>query len=250
MENENKAVPIGAALVVVVIGAGVYLYQFASRTPAPAAPPAPAQASSAQVPAAPAAEPLPKLEESDAFIRGKAAALSSDPAFAGWLKTDDLIPRFAAAANMISRGRVPKDGLSFLAPHRKFSVRRHDGVVTADPRGFARYDAAADAVGSVDAAAAAAFFRKYKPLFQEAYQQLGEQKGDVQDAVLKAIGELRGAPAVPGDAPLKEKGLVYAFADDALERLSPAQKQLLRMGPRNEKKIQDKLGEFARALAP
>jgi hypothetical protein len=250
MDNENKAVPIGAALAVVVIGAGIYLYQFASRTPAPAAAPPLSQPASAQAPAAAPAEPLPKLEDSDAFIRGKAAPLSSDPAFAGWLKTDDLIPRFAAAANMIARGKVPKDGLSFLAPHRKFAVRRRGGVVTADPKSFARYDAAADAIGSVDAAAAAALFRKCEPLFQEAYQQLGEQKGDVRDAVLKAIGELRGAPAAPGDAPLKEKGLVYAFADDALERLSPAQKQLLRMGPRNEKKIQDKLGEFARVLAP
>jgi hypothetical protein len=247
VEEDNKAVGIGSALLVVVIGAGIYFYKFAAPAPPPAAPPPVESASAAAAPGA-AAEPLPKLEDSDAFIRTKAASLSSDPEFAGWLKTDDLIPRFAAAVSMIGRGRVPKDGLSFLAPHRKFSVRRNGETITIDPRGYARYDAAADAVGSIDAAAAAALFRKYKPLFQEAYQALGERKGDVADAVESAVRELQKAPIVEGAVRLKEKGLVYAYADDSLERLSPAQKQIMRMGPKNQRKIQDKLSELVRAL--
>jgi DUF3014 family protein len=41
---------------------------------------------------------------------------------------------------------------------------------------------------------------------------------------------------------------VYAYVDDSLERLSPAQKQLLRMGPKNQATIQAKLREFTLAL--
>jgi hypothetical protein len=42
--------------------------------------------------------------------------------------------------------------------------------------------------------------------------------------------------------------VLYQFTDPRLERLSGAQKQLLRMGPRNVRIVQDKLREVARAL--
>ena len=47
---------------------------------------------------------------------------------------------------------------------------------------------------------------------------------------------------------LKMSGIVYAYADPRLEGLSPAQKQLLRMGPENVKAIQAKLREIAAVL--
>ena len=246
MDNDNKAVGIGTALLIVAIGAGLYFYKFASPPPAPAASPA-VQPPAAAPETAPSAA-LPKLEESDGFVRGKAAALSSNPAFASWLKTDDLVARFAAAVSLIGQGRVPKDGLSFLAPHKKFPVRKTGETVMLDPRGYARYDAAAAAVGSIDAAAAARLFLEIKPLLQQAYLGLGEKNGDVQDAFARAAGVLLKTPSVEGKIALKEKGIVYAYMDDSLESLSPAQKQLLRMGPKNVALIQDKLREFETAL--
>ena len=245
----NKATASGAALGVFAIGAGIYYYRSAAPAPVPAAPePLAPVESPAAPPGAPSVEPLPKLEESDGFVRGQAAPLSTDPVFAAWLKADNLLARFAAAAGMIGQGAVPRDALSFMAPRRKFKIRERGGYLFADPRGFARYDAAADAIGSLDAAAAARLFQKYKPLFQEAYQGLGEGKGDVRDALVRAARELLNTPAVGDGAPLKEKGIGYAYVDDALERLSPAQKQLLRMGPKNQAAVQAKLREFSLAL--
>jgi hypothetical protein len=43
-------------------------------------------------------------------------------------------------------------------------------------------------------------------------------------------------------------GTSYEFEDDRLESLTPAQKQLLRMGPRNVRLVQGKLLEIAHAL--
>lgn len=243
MDNDNKAVGIGSALIVVVIGAGIYMHKFAATAPALVAP----MASPVEAPASPSGEPLPKLEESDGFIRLKAAPLSSAPLFAVWLKTDDLLPRFAAAINMIGQGKVPKDGLSFMGPHKKFKVQKKNGNFFADPAGYARYDAVSATIGSLDAGAAARLLQTYKPLFQAAYQGGGEQ-GDVQDAVVRAAQELLKTPVVAGPVPLKEKGLVYAYVDDSLEHLSSAQKQLLRMGPKNQATIQAKIREFTLAL--
>jgi hypothetical protein len=247
--EDKKAVGIGSALLVVVIGAGIYFYKFAAKAPPPAAPAPAAEAPApSAAPGAPPAEPLPRLEESDDFIRRKAAALSPDSAFAVWLKTDDLLPRFAAAVNMIGQGRVPKDGLAFMAPHKKFKARKKGDDFFADPASYARYDAAAGVVGSIDAAASAKLFKDLKPLFQQAYMGLGEQRGDVQDSIVRAAQELLKAPVVAAPPALKEKGIVYAYVDDSLERLSPAQKQLLRMGPKNQATIQAKLREFLHAL--
>jgi len=247
MDKDDKAVWRDAALLVAVIAGGIFIYRFASAPP-PSAPPV-----SSPAPAAPSAAPaaaLPKLEDSDAFVRGRAAALSSDPRFAAWLKTDDLVARLTAAANMLALGKVPADAFKFLAPGAKFPVRRRGGHIFMDARGYARYAPFAGAVASVDAAAAARFFLDLKPLFQQAWESLGEKGADVQDVFVRAAGELSKAPVLAGDVELKEgkKGIVYAYADAAVERLSPAQKQLLRMGPENAGKIQAKLREIVAAL--
>ena len=47
---------------------------------------------------------------------------------------------------------------------------------------------------------------------------------------------------------LKEKGLVYVYADLTLEQLSPAQKHLLRMGPANARAIQGWLKKLEEAI--
>jgi hypothetical protein len=39
--------------------------------------------------------------------------------------------------------------------------------------------------------------------------------------------------------------VLYTFDDPALEALTPPQRQLLRMGPRNERLVQQKLREIA-----
>ena len=43
------------------------------------------------------------------------------------------------------------------------------------------------------------------------------------------------------------KGVGYAYADPRLERLTGAQKQLMRMGPANQQAIQNQLRSFAAA---
>ncbi len=57
-------------------------------------------------------------------------------------------------------------------------------------------------------------------------------------------------PIVEREVLLKEegKGLNYVFIDEGLEDMSEVQKHLLRMGPKNTQKIQQKVREIALAL--
>lgn len=245
MEGGKKGLWIGfAAVIAAAAGAGIY-WNRSHQAPDLAPPPAPAQA---QSPAQTPAVQLPKMEESDAFIRGRLKALSANPKLAEWLQVENLLRRVTAAVSIIAEGKSPRDSLKFLAPEKPFAAMKKGGKVVLDPQSFARYDLLADAVDSLPADGAARFFIDLKPLFQQAYEELGSAKGDFQEVLNRAIGVLLAVPAVSGDIVLRKKVISYAMVDETLENLSPAQKHLLRMGPKNQAKIQAKLRAISAAL--
>ena len=232
-----------AAVAVLGLAVAVYIARM-EKPPAPPLQPVPTAAPAAvEAPAF----PLPTLAESDPLVREKAAALFSGARLAEWLKTGSLLRRLTAAVRILAEGGSPRDALGFLRPTGRFPVKKAAGKVLIDPRGYARYDAVAGTFASADAQALAALLRAFDPLFRQACAELDETC-DFRAQLLLAIDELLRVPVVEGDVLLREKVVTYAFADEALERLSPAQKHLLRMGPKNQAKIQGKLHELAAAL--
>ena len=84
--------------------------------------------------------------------------------------------------------------------------------------------------------------------FGEAYRELGYPDGNFDLVVERAIVRVLETPVLEGDVDVRPSPVLYQFMDTRLERLAPAQKQLLRMGPRNVRLIQDKLRDVAYAL--
>jgi len=243
----NNKGPLVAALIVAAVAAvGIY----GARTFLKPAPPAEGMASGPadEAPALPSN--LPPLEESDDLVRARAAGLSAEPAFREWLKLESLIPRLASAMNMIANGAVPRETFAAFAPRGKFRVIKKEGRIFADPASFARYDAFAGLVSRVDAVAAARLFEELMPLFDAAQRGLGEKNASARSAFFAAAGELLDLPVVEGEIPLKEgkKGIGWAYAEDRLEIQSPARKQLMRMGPKNQALVQAKLRAVLLAL--
>lgn len=232
------------------IGAGLGTRLFLRREPPPPAAVEPAPAPAAAPPAA--ATPLPTMEEAEVLLRAKAAALSTDARWGDWLKTEELLRRAAAAVDTIAAGKVPREALAFLSPRKKFPVKRSDEGIFADPAGYARYDRAAEVFATIDARAAARLLKDLGPLFAQACREFGGSACAYPDAFMRAAGHLLEAPPASEMARLKpsEKGIVFAYEDERLERLSPAQKQLLRMGPKNQARVTGKLREIVAALGP
>lgn len=243
---KNTGLWIVAALLAAGAAAGLYGARSFLK-PAPAVP----GISSPPV-EAPAALPpdLPPLAESDDFVRRRAAPLSADPAFSEWLKKESLVARLTAAMNRIAQGGVPRDIFSAFAPKGKFRVVRKSGRTFGDPASYARYDGFAAMVGRVDAVAAAKVFTELMPLFDAAQRGLGEKNASAREAFLAAAHELLQAPVFEGEPDLVEgkKGIGWAYADERLEGLSLAQKQLMRMGPVNQTAVQVKLRALTLAL--
>ena len=247
----NMAVAVGVIVLMAAAG-GVYFKTKASPSPV-AAPTQPALPETVETRPALTAAPsptLPNLEESDDWARKNAAGLSADPRFPSWLAVSDVLSRWVGAVNIVAAGRVPVDGLSFLRPRRKFKVVEKGGRVLIDPRSFERYNVFAEVFASLNTAAVAQFFRLARPLIDAAWSNLGENRGGILDGVARAAAELLAAPTVDASAPLRpcEKAINYCYVDENLEQRSLAQKQLMRMGPRNQGLIQAKIRDLTRVL--
>ncbi len=245
MGSDKKTLFIGlGALAVAAVAAVIYVRR---PVPPPPAPPAPVEAPAPAPPPAPPAEPLPSLADSDGWIRNKLTALITSPYLSDWLKIDNLVRRGVAAVSLIADGNSPRDALSFLGPNGKFKAVKKGGILVPSPEGFKRYDAVADAVATLDAQGAAKLVNAADPLFQQACSELGAMNCSFKDSLLRAIHRLASAP-VPVDPALRAKVISYAYVDEKLEKLDKAQKHLLRMGPINEQKVQNKLRELGRDL--
>ena len=188
---------------------------------------------------------LPELGETDPLVRQLVGALSSHPKVAAWLTTDQLIRNFTVVVVNISNGRSPARHLSGLRPTGEFVAREDGEIVNLDPRSYQRYNDYADAIGALDAQGTARLYATLKPRIQDAYRELGHPEGDFDQVMQRAILELLNTPTVEGDVPLTAKSVSWEFADPKLQSLSSAQRQFLRMGPRNMRIVKDKLREIA-----
>jgi DUF3014 family protein len=255
----RRAIAVVGLLALALAGA-VYLVGRPAPPP-PAAEPgsAPATLPTTQLPTAapPLPEPatpapeepvLPPLAESDPVVRELAARLSSQPRLTAALATPDVIRRFVAAVDNVADGEVPRVQLPALAPTGEFRVEERPDGTWIDPRSYARYDGVGDLVGSIDAAGSAELYHRLAPLLDTAYGELGYPDRRFDDRLRAALVRLLGTPLLEGRVAVTPRVLTWRFADPALERLSPVQKQLVRLGPRNERLVQQKLREIAEAL--
>jgi len=241
---------IGVA--VIALAAGAYWF-FANRTPpATAARPATATAP-AQAPTTTADDfehiDLPPLDDSDALVRQRVGILSSNRLVTAWLATKGLVRNFVVVVDNISRGMNPSRRLAVLKPAGQFRVMTRGSQVVIDPRNYDRFAPIADAAASIDARSAGRLYQSFKPLLQTAYDELGSQE-PIDRAIERTISGLLAVPAIDGDVRVEQsgEGIGYQYSDDKLQELNGAQKQLLRMGPRNIRTIQAQLRTFAAAV--
>lgn len=247
--------PRGAliAVVIVVVAIAAAAYFLFTRRSAPSKVATPATTSAAQAPKTAADDfehiDLPPLDDSDALVRQRIGILSSNRLVAAWLATRGLIRNFVVVVENTSHGMNPSRHLSVLKPAGQFRVMTRGSQVVVDPRNYDRFSPIEEAAASIDARAAGRLYQSFKPLLQTAYDELGNQE-PIDRAVARAVSSLLQVPAIDGDVRVEQtgEGIGYQYADERLEALSGAQKQLLRMGPKNLRIIQSQLRTFATTI--
>lgn len=240
---------VGAVLAAAIVA--VYVLLFWDRNPPaePGADTTEVASTTVEPQPLPAAEEIdvPPLDESDPVVRQLLFALSSHPRLADWLATDGLIRGFTVAVDTVASGATPAGQLPVLRPAGAFVVAEGGENAVIDPRSYTRYNSLADAFASLDPAALARVYATLKPRIDEAYRE--RFVGGTFDARLeRAIVVLLQTPLPPAEVAVRPAGIGYAYADPRLETLSGAQKQLLRMGPRNVALVKSHLRQVALEL--
>lgn len=251
---KNDKLPLIIALAIAgILACSAFIYFQVIRDMSPAkpdvvttAPPPPTLS--------PPIEPEPKMEvppldASDEAIRSLAQALSENPKLAGWLVPENLVRRFVAAVVDVANDESPRPHIGHLEPPAAFRVNEQAGSLAIDTGSYNRYDTIATVLDSIAEERAVELYRGLKPLFDEAYQDLGYPGGDFDVALAKAIDRVLRTPIPAGRVKVKRRVSTYRFVDPDLEALGPVDKHMIRMGAANARKIQAKLRSLRPALA-
>lgn len=189
-----------------------------------------------------AVEALPELDVSDESVREEVTALSGAKPLESLLVPDRLIERFVVTFNSLDGG---------MAPLRKWPVQHAEGVPEVarvdegrfrwKPTNHARYTPYVRAFTTPEASTLVDLYIRYYPLLQEAYTALGEEEDYFNDRVIAIIDHLLEAPEAKESYALRQPRVLFTFADSELERLSPGQKILLRIGPEHSAAVRAQL---------
>lgn len=273
--SKHRSFPVKAAIIVAIIMVGVVLlfYPRGDDVPVPpvddATPPAatepeplppaedipveeepaaPSPADDPETPAEPEEPPLPTPEESDPLVREQIVAAGAGDELAGFTEGENLVQRLVALVDGSSRGAMLRKILPMEAPDEAFPVEKQGGELFMSQAGYDRYDRYVDAVVALDTEAIVESFHELRPLYEQAYAQLGLEPDELDNAVIRTLDRIIAAPEVEDPIALEQKSVMYTFADPQLESLPAIQKQMLRMGPENTRRLKEKARELREGL--
>lgn len=241
-----------AALVAVLAGLAWWWMSRVAPPPEPEVEPV-AEELEPEAPAEPEGTPLPPLDESDPFLRALFTALSENPEAVAWLLGTDLARHAAIAVDNVADGQSPRRALAALTPVDDLRVTGEDEELQVNPASFARYDSVAAGIAEVDMRRVAEAVVEALPLLETAYAELGRPDRTFREALTAALDRLLAAPVPDLPILVRERTRRYEYQDEGLEDLDEASKHLLRLGPENQRRVQEALSRFAsafRARAP
>lgn len=255
----------------VLLGGTLYWGLSTQRAPSPepppeisTAPPAPVEPEvivpaepeppmPAEVPPEPDFEAEPELPtislaDSDVVLAEQIPQLNGGELGEQFVMQPNRLERGAAIVDNLRQGSVPYKLLPAGRPTKPFPFQDNGLAVTMDPSGFTRYDGLAATIDGLDVSATLALYDLLSPAAEEAWSMLGYSEISFEEAVLGALGMIMMAPTVDPEARLIRDESNWIYEDEALESLPALQKQIMRMGPDNAEKVQDKAREFRGAL--
>jgi hypothetical protein len=191
---------------------------------------------------------LPDLDASDPLIRDLVQEKQSSQGLSEWLKLDDLIRRSASFMDGLARGSVSEKIFPLGSPEGSFTTHRQDNMIWLNAGNYERYNSVIRILLSIDMPMMAQFFHRVRPLLETAFAELGYRPRQMDGIILQTIDNILTTPVIVEPLKLTRESVTYKFADPDLEGLMPLQKQLLRAGPENTRRIQQQAKALKEAL--
>ena len=263
MARESTTLWVSVSVAFIVV-AGLWYYSTQLEPGGPTRQPLPQPEAPPEEPAIPAGPlypmvepterpdlvPLPALDDSDEFLRLELSDLYGQE-IAAMLAEARVIERIVATVDNLPRKHVAERTRPLVGLSEPFIAEPTDNegeyLLSAD--GYRRYDALTGMMSGVDTESLVSIYRRYYPLLQDAYEDLGYPDRYFNDRLVEVIDHLLTTPRWEGPLYLRRTHVLYEFADPDLEELSSGQKLLLRMGPDNAAVVKMRLTELRAAIA-
>lgn len=198
---------------------------------------------------APMPEPPAPVDTSDATVKTKILALADYESLARLVVDQDLLQRFVVFTDNLAKQDLANNHHLLQPPEEKFQVYQQAGKEWIDTDSFTRYNLYANMFEAIPAEQLIAIYREYQAPINERFAEIAEPGADFDQTLLNAIDTLLDTPQVPMPVEVYTDSVMYKYANPVLENLSAPQKQLLRTGPENMRKIKAKLREIKALLS-
>jgi hypothetical protein len=200
-------------------------------------------------------EPLPILNESDSSILAALQQLRGE-GLLQLLVPQEVLRKFVLAVNNIAEGKVIHEYRPVVSPPPPFIVETFSVTIEGtavdqervSAKNFQRYESYVTTLALIDSDAAVAVYRRFYPLLEEAFRELGLKKPNFHSVMIAAIDNILAAPDTQGDLLLVHPKVFYQYADPALEALPQTHKLMLRMGPENARSVKASLRQLRARL--
>lgn len=192
-------------------------------------------------------EPEPEpLDTSDPAVKASLieSSSASEETVNRMLVDEGLIQRFVVSVTNLANDEMAPNHQLLTPPEQNFRVYSQAGKQWIDAASYKRYTPYVDMLESFNNEALLNIYGIYKDDIQAKYAEIGSPDQDFNSVLLEAIDQLLDTPEVPVPVEVYTDSVAYKYADDRLESLNEPQKQLLRTGPDNMRRIKAKLREL------
>lgn len=188
------------------------------------------------------------IDTSDATVKSDLMSIASTELIGLMLVNERLLEKFVINVNNLANQELSLKDSLVVAPTQKFDTFEQGGRTYIDNSSFQRYSAYVDMLESVDTERLLEIFDKYRPKIEEKFSEISRPNQDFDEALLDSINLLLDTPMIPIPIEVYSESVMYKFKDERIEALAEPQKQLLRTGPENMRRIKDVLRDLKKAL--
>ncbi|QJR80902.1 DUF3014 domain-containing protein [Alteromonas pelagimontana] len=195
------------------------------------------------MPQTPQTDPEP-LDTSDEAIKTSLDDISESEQVNRLLINEGLLQRFVVSVTNVANEEVAGNLQPVKAPEQSFRVYSQADKQWIDAASYKRYTPYVEMLESFENDALLGLFNKYEGQIQSKYAEIGDPDKPFNEVMVEAIDQLLNTPEVPVPVEVYSDSVAYKYTDPQLENLSGPQKQLLRTGPDNMRRIKAKLREL------
>lgn len=190
-------------------------------------------------------EPEP-LDTSDPAIKASLIESSSagEDTVNRMIVNEGLLQRFVVTVTNLANDEMAPNHQLLTPPEQHFRVYSQAGKQWIDAASYKRYTPYVDILESFDNEALLSVYDIYKADIQAKYAEIGDPDQNFDEVLVDAFDQLLDTPEVPVPVEVYTDSVAYKYADERLENLNEPQKQLLRTGPDNMRRIKAKLREL------